>query len=143
VTKNKYALPSVAAVILMSVNPVSGDAAAVDAFQKSLNGTMTAGIEGLNLAFTVPDGKQFVIEYASGNCSVLPGEVCTLSILIQNGAGTVEYHLQTANAGSLGWIAGQQVKLYANSGTTVTLRADRNSQTGEAVASMSVSGYLQ
>lgn len=43
-------------------DPVSADASAVDAFRKSFNGTMTAESEGLNLFFTVPDGKQLVIE---------------------------------------------------------------------------------
>jgi len=133
--------------IATTVNPVRANAAPV-AFQQSLKGTMAAGTEGLNLTFTVPAGKQLVIEYVAGNCFVPSGQACVLSIFTQVGASAIQFNVETNNVGPFGggndlWRAGQVVRLYANSGTIVTLRADRNSPTGTAnVTFMSISGYL-
>jgi|ERR1700730_4309060 len=140
-----------AALIVTMVNPVRADDERVDAFQVTRNGSMPVGTEGLNLAFTVPTGKQLVIEYVAGDCFVPAGQTCVLSIFTQVGAATTgtQFNVQTDGVGAFGggnnlWRAGEQVKLYAKSGTTVTLRADRNSPTGTAtITFMSVSGHLQ
>ncbi|MGA2710568.1 MAG: hypothetical protein ABSF86_19460 [Steroidobacteraceae bacterium] len=153
---HKYKLGLFSAIQFLILTVAMGgstraDAAPVDAFQVSQSGTMAAGTEGLNLTFTVPTGKQLVIEYVAGNCFVPAGQTCVLSILTQVGTATTgtQFNLQTDGVGAFGggnvlWRAGQQVKLYAKSGTIVTLRADRNSPTGAAtVTFMSVSGYLE
>jgi hypothetical protein len=71
--KCKYGLIAAAqllisALIVTMVNPVRADAAPVAAFQVELKGTMAVGTEGLSLTFTVPTGKQLVIEYVAGDC---------------------------------------------------------------------------
>ena len=133
-------------------NPLPGHAApTVSPFQIELNGTMGPGTEGLNLTFTAPAGKTLVIEYVSGNCFVPSGQSCALSVLTEvNGAKTgTPFNLDTDNVGAFGggddlWRAGQQVLLYADGGTIVTLRADRNASTGSAnPIIVSLSGHLQ
>jgi hypothetical protein len=145
------ALLLVAALIVPMLDPVRADAAPVDAFQVTLKGKMAAGTEGLNLTFTVPAGKQVVIEYVAGNCFVPSGQTCVMSIFTQVGTATTgtQFNVQTEGVGAFGggdslWRAGQQVKLYAKAGSIVTLRADRNAPTGAAtITFMSLSGYLQ
>jgi hypothetical protein len=141
----------VAAAIVATLGSVRADAQAVSDFQQSLTGNMGPGTEGVNLFFTVPTGKQLVIEYVAGNCFVPEGQTCVLSIFTQNAGSptAVEYNLVTEGVGPFGsdedlWRTGQAVKLYADSGTTVMLRADRNAATGHAhITFMTVSGYLQ
>jgi hypothetical protein len=141
----------ISALIVTIVNTVHADAAPVDAFQVTRNGMMAAGTEGLNLSFTVPTGKQLVIEYVAGNCFVPTGQTCVLSIFTEVGTATTgtQFNVETSGVGAFGggdvlWRAGQEVKLYAKSGTTVILRADRNAPTGTAnITFMSVSGYLE
>jgi hypothetical protein len=132
-------------------SPLPGHAAPTAPFQIELNGTMGPGTEGLNLTFTAPTGKTLVIEYVSGDCFVPSGQSCVLSILTEvNGARTgTPFNLDTDNVGAFGggdvlWRAGQQVLLYADGGTIVTLRADRNASAGSATPIiMSLSGHLQ
>jgi hypothetical protein len=119
-------------------------------FQVVRTGSMAAGTEGLNLAFTVPKGKTLVVEYVSGTCFVPSGQSCVMSILTQIGGAVTgtPFNLQTLTAGPFGggetlFRAGQPAKLYADGGTIVTLRADRNASTGTAKPiAMSLSGYL-
>jgi hypothetical protein len=141
----------ISALIITAVNAVHADATPVDAFQVTRSGMMAAGTEGLNLSFTVPTGKQLVFEYIAGNCFVPTGQTCVLSIFTEIGTATTgtQFNVETSGVGAFGggdvlWRAGQQVKLYAKSGTTVILRADRNSPTGTAkITFMSVSRYLE
>ena len=149
----KHALT--AAVVLLTAalitHPVASQAAStVSPFQIVLNGTMDPGTEGLNLTFTAPAGKTLVIEYVSGECYVPSGQSCVLSVLTEaNSAQTgTPFNLGTSNVGAFGaddlWRAGQQVLLYADGGTIVTLRADRNASAGSATpVIMSLSGHLQ
>ena len=83
--RNHVARVLISALIVTIVNTVHADAAPVDAFQVTRNGMMAAGTEGLNLSFTVPTGKQLVIEYVAGNCFVPTGQTCVLSIFTEVG----------------------------------------------------------
>jgi hypothetical protein len=142
---------SIAAAVLIATigSPERSDAAALDVFQFSQGGTMPTGTEGLNVSFTVPAGKQLVIEYVAGNCFVPAGQTCVFSIFTDLGGVTRQFNIETEGVGAFGgggvlWRAGESVKLYANSGTTVMLRADRNAPSGTAnITFMSLSGYLQ
>jgi hypothetical protein len=152
--KFKSGFVVLAQLLILSVamiHPVRANAAPVDAFQATFNGKMAAGTEGLNLTFTVPSGKQLVIEYVAGNCFVPSGQTCVLSIFTQAGTASspIQFNVQTDGVGAFGggdvlWRAGQKVKLYAKAGSIVTLRADRNSPTGAAtITFFSLSGYLE
>lgn len=107
--------------------------------------------------YTVPAGKRLVIEYASMRVCILPGQSATLSIATQVGDQAVFHYLNgTPPAAGPGTFAigcnsslpssevavGEQVKIYADAGTTVVLTGSRNSTTGSASFQFSISGYL-
>ena len=76
------------------------------------------------------------------------GQKCLFSVITTiGGAPTGTRHYLDSDAmGKFGapdyFRAGQVVRLYADSGTTVMLRADRDLATGNATARMSISGHL-
>ncbi len=107
--------------------------------------------------YTVPAGKRLVIEYASMNVCVLPGQSATLSIATTVGGQSVFHYLNgtppaagpgTASIGCNSGLpssevaTGQQVKIYADPGTFVVLTGSRNSTVGSANFQFSISGYL-
>lgn len=122
----------------MSTNP----------FQSSVDISLPAGTGGQNAFVQVPAGKRLVIEYVSGDALMPTGQKCLLSVLtLLAGQTTATQHrLETVALGKFGatdhFRAAQVVRLYADPGTTVTLRADRDLATGTATARMSLSGKL-
>ena len=96
----------------------------------------------------MPAGKRLVIEYVSGRASFPDGQRCWFSVITRLAGATTgtEYFLGTDHATAAGTqdraTAGQAVKLYADSGTTVMLRALRDNATGDAIARMALAGYL-
>lgn len=117
-------------------------------FQASVEIKLPAGTAGQNAGVSVPTNKRLVIEYVSGSGLVPDGQKCFFSILTRlAGASTgTEHFLQSAQTPAAGTKdqsnAGQVVKLYADSGPTITLRATRDGSSGDGVARMSISGYL-
>ncbi len=117
-------------------------------FQAAVEIQLPNGTEGQNGFVHVPSGKRLVIEYASGEAFVPTGQKALLSVITSlHGQQTgTRHYLQTTTAGSFGapdyFSAGQVVRLYADAGTTVMLRADRNNPTGSAIARLSISGEL-
>ena len=117
-------------------------------FQASVEIKLPPGTEGQNGFVAVPAGKRLVIEYASGEAFLPTGQKGLLSVLtIVNGAKTyTRHHLATVTIGNFGapayFLAGQVVRLYADAGNTVMLRADRDAPTGDGLARLSISGYL-
>lgn len=124
------------------------DSPARQPFQAAVEGTMGAGTEGINLFVTVPTGKRLVIEYVSGTCFVPGGQKCIFSVgtIVNNAATSTFHNLQTEVVGPFGsedlFRAGEQVRIYGDGGTSVTLRADRDQPTGNATVRMSLSGHL-
>ena len=122
----------------MSTNP----------FQTSVEISMPNGTGGQNAGFQVPAGKRLVIEYVSGDASMPTGQKCLFSIFTSLAGQTTgtRHVLETAALGKLGatdhFQTAQVVRLYADPGTAVTLRADRDLATGTATARMSLSGHL-
>jgi len=112
---------------------------------------------GPAMIYTVPAGKRLVIEYASLDGCILPGQSVELSVSTQlNGAftrhavniappaagpGVGVIACNIPNASSITAI-GQQIRLYADGGTQVLVEGDRNSNLGLASFSFSISGYL-
>jgi hypothetical protein len=117
-------------------------------FQTSVEILLPSGTEGQNGSFTVPHAKRLVIEYASGQAFLPTGQKALLSVItsLQGQSTGTTHYLQTTTAGSFGsqdyFSAGETVRLYADAGTIVMLRADRNSPTGAATARLSISGEL-
>ena len=105
----------------------------------------------------VPAGKELVIEYASLDGCILPGQSVELSVSTEIGGAFVRHAVNIAppaagpgvgviacsipNASSITAV-GQQIRLYADPGTPVLVEGDRNSNTGLASFSFSISGYL-
>ncbi len=117
-------------------------------FQTNLEIKLPNGTGGQNGSFQVPAGKRLVIEYASGEAFAPAGQKCLFSVitfLAGQSTGTRHY-LESTPLGKFGapdyFRAGQVVRLYADPGTSVTLRVDRDLATGDALARMSISGEL-
>ncbi len=117
-------------------------------FQTAVEIQLPNGTEGQNGFYQVPSAKRLVIEYASGEAFVPTGQKALLSVItsLQGQQTGTRHYLQTTTAGSFGsqdyFSAGEKVRLYADAGTTVMLRADRNSPSGAAIARLSISGEL-
>jgi hypothetical protein len=117
-------------------------------FQAAVEITMPDGTEGQNGFVTVPAKKRLVIEYASGEAFVPTGQKAVFSVFTTIGGAPTgtQHYLHTDAMGNFGapdyFRAGQVVRLYADPGTTVMLRADRDLATGSALARMSISGHL-
>ena len=117
-------------------------------FQAAVEITMPNGTEGQNGFVTVPAKKHLVIEYASGEAFVPTGQKALFSVITTIGGAPTgtRHYLDTDAMGKFGapdyFRAGQVVRLYADPGTTVMLRAERDFATGDALARISISGYL-
>jgi hypothetical protein len=118
---------------------------------------LTTALGCLPTIYTVPAGKRLVIEYASMDLCVLPGQSATLSIATTVGGQAAFHYLNgTPPAAAPGTISigcnsptpssevatGQQVKIYADAGTGVVVTGSRNSTVGSASFHFSISGYL-
>jgi hypothetical protein len=117
-------------------------------FQAAVDISMPAGFGGQNGFVTVPAKKRLVIEYVSGEAFMPTGQKCLFSVITTIGGAAIgtRHYLDTDAMGTFGapdyFRAGQVVRLYADQKTTVMLRADRDSDLGNALARMSLSGYL-
>jgi hypothetical protein len=112
---------------------------------------------GPGIGYSVPSGKRLVIEYASLNVCALPGQTAVLKIFT-SAAGTFVVHSLSStpvttspgantigcNGGVASSIAsrGEQVRIYADPGTSVGFEADRDNNNGALDATMTISGYL-
>jgi hypothetical protein len=117
------------------------DDAARQAFEEA--GTVGFATSVATLEFTVPEGKRLVIEFAS------------FSVDIPTGQQVLEFRIQTRRVGHLlvpsstgaffgsdHFVASQDLRLYADGGTTVQLVGRRGTNTGAGVMYAAVSGYL-
>lgn len=97
--------------------------------------------------FTVPAGKRLVVEYVTGKMWTSPGDPQDFMITTMvNGAAVRHYvTLSPEPPGCVGcwkaYIASQGIRVYADPGTIVELRATRSSP-GTGNMRASVSGYL-
>ena len=117
-------------------------------FQANVDISLPAGTEGQNGFVTVPAGKRLVIEYVSGQAFLPTGQKALFSVIVSlQGQATGTWHyLESTVVGPFGsqdcFQCGRPVKLYADPGTTVMLRTDRNSPTGAGLSRMTLSGHL-
>ncbi|HSS50846.1 MAG TPA: hypothetical protein VLX28_18045 [Thermoanaerobaculia bacterium] len=113
-------------------------------FQASVNIDLPDGTGGQNAFVTVPAGKRLVIEYVSGFAFLPAGQNASFSVFTSLAGQTsgTEHILITTKALGNDFVTGQVVKLYADPGTTVMLRTDRDLAKGAGKARMSLSGQL-
>lgn len=130
----------------------------IQPFQFHATCTSPAGILGCSpFGPPVAPGKRLVIEYVSLEACMAPGQATVVhvqttvsGVLISHslpltpvapGPGTLfACNLPTTSSTTA---MGQQVRLYADPGTTVGLDAFRTSNAGIALFDISISGYLQ
>ena len=129
-----------------SANPgtgtgTGGAAPASQYFQTELSINLNESFVGVG-TFKVPAGKELVIEYVSASGSVPAGESMTYSVA----TGSVQHFIpavqQVPDSYLTIFVAGQQTRLYADPGTTVTLGVIRTGGGGTASATISISGTL-
>ena len=117
------------------------------AFQATVTVTLDQGFVGQNGAVTVPPGKRLVIEYASARAFMPAGQNLVFSIDTNlNGENVSEFHhlpsTQQFTSGNITqFIAGEQVRIYADSGILI-LRADRDNPNGTGTFIFTISGHL-
>lgn len=117
-------------------------------FQASVELSLPPGTEGQNGFVTVPAGKRLVIEYVSGQAFLPTGQKALFSVIVSlQGQSTGTWHyLESTVVGPFGsqdcFQCGRMVKLYADPGTTVMLRTDRDSPTGTGLSRMTLSGHF-
>lgn len=116
-------------------------------FQTHVEVTLVVGTEGQNGSFQVPKDKRLVIEYISGEGFVPAPQKMIFGLICTASGKQVRHYLGSNTVGNFGspsyfWNSGM-VKFYADPGTMVTLRFDRDHPEKEAIARMSLSGYLE
>lgn len=113
-------------------------------FQASVNFRMPQGTEGANASVNVPAGKRLVIEYVSGISFPPAGQNALFSIFtgIKGQTTNTEHVLPTNKQFGNAFVTGEDLRLYADPGSSVMLRLDRDSPTGECTGRLSFSGQL-
>jgi hypothetical protein len=118
-----------------------------DAFQTHVEIVVPKNFAGQNGFFDVPKDKCLVIEYISGEAYMPTGQKALFGIITTAGGTEVRHYLGTHELAAFGasdyyWVS-RPAHIYADPGTTVTLRADRDADTGTATFRMSISGRLE
>jgi len=118
-----------------------------DVFQTHVEITVPANFGGENGTFQVPGDECLVIEYISAEAFMPQGQKALFGIITTAGGVQVRHYLGTNAVGAFGsadyfWVS-TPAKIYADPGTTVTLRADRDVATGTSSFRFSVSGRLR
>ena len=104
------------------------------AFQMHVEIVVPVNFGGENRVFKVPPGKCLVVDYISGEAFMPNGQKALFGIITTAGGVQVRHYLGTNAAGAFGgqgyfWVSGP-AHIYADPGTNVTLRADRDIATG-------------
>jgi len=95
--------------------------------------------------FGVPQGKRLVIEYASLRASVVEGVVVQMAIETMVGTTAKRHNLAPSSAAvsTVGVTLGQQVRLYADAGTIVTLIGFKSDPSTGGQFNFTFTGYLE
>lgn len=92
-------------------------------------------------SFSGPNGKQLVIEYVSAIQTVPTDDVTFYRIQTTAGGNSVTHYMPPVTVGGERML-GQQVKLYADPGTEVSVSAFRRSVGGLVTVNLIISGHL-
>jgi hypothetical protein len=133
-----------------SLGVVALDDPAFQPFQHAALAVIQPGFAGGSATFTVPDGKRLVIEYVSFNIPLANGQaVLGVSVdVVNSNANQIPIRHEipvlytVADSSFLRSIGASATRLYADPGSTVTIRAARSGSTGQDIAPVNVSGYL-
>ena len=115
-------------------------------FQELFPLTFEDGSSETSYVITVPEGNRWVIEYSAA-AGLLPAGhrvLLLLSTQLASGQGgdfPVPTQIQTGFAGDQ-LVAAQPMRVYADGGTPVTVRAFRNATAGMVTFGMTISGRL-
>jgi len=125
------------------------DAPARHPFQRFGYFSIDSPAWGASDSFTVPAGKELVIEYLSIRSNIVSGgnQIVTYSLTNtgMGGIGLFSYVPQTtivSTFGTIGYLADRLVRIYCDPGSTVTVQALRNGSAGSDTVSYTLSGHL-
>ena len=129
---------------------VVSDPAALEPFQAEIDFSINDGDAGASGSFTVPAGKRLVIEYASASVSLPLGQrLDFVQVITASASGptvSASHFLTpvfvTDDNTNSEVAAAQELRLYADPSTTVSVRTARNSLSGPGSAIISISGHL-
>ena len=116
-------------------------------FQESqVNVPFDSGQLGVDVNFVVPAGERLVIEFASGTALLAQGRVTAVQLVTVVNGVVAAHNLTFSSTGPAGgfpisYTANQQMRLYADPGTTVAFRVQRDIG-GAGVVHAAISGYL-
>ena len=117
-------------------------------FQAGVEISLPPSTEGQNGFVKVPTHKRLVIEYVSGQAFLPSGQKALFSVIVslQGQPTGTSHYLESTAVGAFGgqdcFQCGRPVRLYADGGTTVMLRTDRDAPSGTGIARMTLSGHL-
>ena len=115
-------------------------------FQVSVNFSLDAGMTIQNGIVIVPAGKRLVIEYISSQAFLPGGQKALFSFFCRAQDDGTWHHLPATASGRFGsqdcFECGHLVRLYADPGTGVALRTQRDSGVGTGTSTMSLSGHF-
>jgi hypothetical protein len=114
-------------------------------FQQKMNFNLADGFSEVCMPIaTVPAGKRLVIEYVSAKVNIPGGQKLRALNVFTNLNGDFAYHflVPTPTGAFNEYVAGQQVRLYADPNTQVNICASRDTGDGIAPVQATISGYL-
>jgi hypothetical protein len=116
-----------------------------------LNPVLTDGSGRGTAGFTVPSGQRLIIEFIGGNVCLPVGQKAIFDVDVVVGTAEVGYVLPAIAEGTFNLFGGgpcdnfavtQQVRIYAEPNSTVTVGVVRSDSTGSTFAGVGVSGHL-
>jgi hypothetical protein len=131
--------------------PVPTSDAQNQPFAILVNPSFTEGSPRGSASFTVPNGQRLIIEFIGGNVCLTVGQKAIFAVDVQVGGAQPEYALPAIAEGTFNGFGGgpcdnfavsQQVRIYADPGTIVTLAVVRSESTGSASSGLAVSGHM-
>jgi hypothetical protein len=115
-------------------------------FQAGVTISIDTGMPIVNGIVAIPTGKRLVLEFISGQVFVPRGQKVLFSVFCRAQDDGVFHYLDSVPVGAFGnqdcFECGQLVRLYADPGTGVALRVERNPSAGSGSGHMSLSGHF-
>jgi len=119
----------------------------LQAYQEGFELQLPDGTQGENGGFNVPAGKRLVIDYVSASGFAPAGQHMIFSVFTNVNSVLAKKHFIAASqqsefGASAMFTASQETRIYADPGTLVMVRAERDGATGAARAFITVSAHL-
>jgi hypothetical protein len=149
------AAPTVGPISVKVANPQTQPVPTSDAqnqpFATLVDALLPDGSIRGSASFTVPSGQRLIIDYIAGNVCLPVGQKAIFDVDVQVGTTPVVYVLPAIPQGTFNSFGGgpcdnfavsQQVRIYADPDTTVSLAVVRSDSTGSTFSGLAVSGHL-